>query len=325
MWDYDSVWKKACVFMQRALGEEDRDGEVFPLWASFALEMLCRASLAKVHPTLLADAKEGTDNILHACGFPTKQPKSIQMKLVVERCQKVCPGFTDRESKLCSSMAERRNEDLHSGATPFASIKHTDWLGDFYRVCSILIEHQNQPLEQFLGKDEAEAAKEMMVAIAADRRAEAHRLVEEARTAFQEMSIELRLEAIRTGESLRKNDWKSWGKHQDIACPACEGPARLHGKLVWKSKPKDDDGSLAQDEIYLPTELKCYSCPLSITGHEFLHGIGLGAQFKRTAYLDPVEHFSIDPGEYGWLDEDALEEKKRDWEHEQRHRYDEPD
>ncbi len=57
-WSHDGLWAKAVIYAQRAT-DEDRDGPLFPLWATLALEFVARACLAKVHPALLADPREG--------------------------------------------------------------------------------------------------------------------------------------------------------------------------------------------------------------------------------------------------------------------------
>jgi len=54
LWEYDKLWQKAKVYIQKAF-EEDREGEMFPFWATIALEFVARTTLAKVHPVLLAD------------------------------------------------------------------------------------------------------------------------------------------------------------------------------------------------------------------------------------------------------------------------------
>ncbi len=188
-------------------------------------------------------------------------------------------------------------------------------------MCKILLEHQQKSLNDFFGKEEAEAATEIIVAHAANRKAEAEKLVAEAKAAFTAMDIGKRLEAIRDGEESRKKDCVKWGDYQEVKCPACEGAARMFGKVIRQAAPKDDEGNLVQETIYLPIGLKCYACPLLINGHEYLHGLGLGAQFKRLHFLDPVEHFNVDPSEYGWIDEDELKKARRAWETEGRYDY----
>jgi hypothetical protein len=45
-----------------------------------------------------------------------------------------------------------------------------------------------------------------------------------------------------------------------------------------------------------------------LNGYDLLHALGLGNQFQLHLGLDPVSHFDINPGDYGWMDEDAAKE-----------------
>jgi hypothetical protein len=87
-WSFAALFAKAKLYMERA-DEEDANSPLFPFWASLSLEFLCRAALSAVHPSLLADPREGS-NLLYACGIEVKTaPKSIPAKTVFDRCQSV--------------------------------------------------------------------------------------------------------------------------------------------------------------------------------------------------------------------------------------------
>src|SRR5258708_31250076 len=143
-WSYDSLWQKTREYMQKAL-DEDRDGPLFPFWSTLALELLCRATLAKIHPALLADPQG--DNILYAFGYGTvKNPKSIPSKTLFLRCQAVVTEFTDEDVKFCMSMVERRNAELHSGSSAFDDLPTSFWMARYFRVCKILLSFQSRDL-----------------------------------------------------------------------------------------------------------------------------------------------------------------------------------
>lgn len=104
-WTYEKLWLKAKLYLQKALAE-DREGETFPLWASISLEFICRATLAKIHPVLLADPREG-ENILYVFGYQKKPnyiPISIPTKTVLERLEVVVPNFTNNEKDFCKEI-----------------------------------------------------------------------------------------------------------------------------------------------------------------------------------------------------------------------------
>ena len=93
IWSYDSLWQKTKTYVDRALAQE-RESDEFALWSALTLEFLARATLARVHPALLADPRTGA-NLLHVFGYGTlDSPKSIMAKTVFERCRVIVPEFT---------------------------------------------------------------------------------------------------------------------------------------------------------------------------------------------------------------------------------------
>src|ERR1700730_12973575 len=100
-WSSDTLWNKGKLYLARAF-EQDPKSDLFPFYASLGLEFLARATLASVHPALLADPQDGT-NILSSFGFPaTATPKSIQAKTVFSRLKFVIQDFSDDDLSLCT-------------------------------------------------------------------------------------------------------------------------------------------------------------------------------------------------------------------------------
>mgnify|MGYP003334415439 CR=1 FL=1 len=135
VWNYDLLWAKAVLYMGRAL-EMPRDSELFPFWSSLALEFVARASLAYLSPTLLAEAGDQDGrHLLHALGIEPKVkgyvPKSIQISDVLARCKQIVPAFTEDMETFSRGFFNKRNEELHSGATPFSSLPNHSWLPRF--------------------------------------------------------------------------------------------------------------------------------------------------------------------------------------------------
>src|ERR1700692_464367 len=105
LWTHDLLWSKARAYVEKAL-EAPRDDDLFPFWASLALEFLARSALAYVHPVLLAEAMDSDGrNLLHALGFEPKVknfvPKSIQTSDVLARCEQIVPDFTKDFESFC--------------------------------------------------------------------------------------------------------------------------------------------------------------------------------------------------------------------------------
>src|SRR4051812_47991905 len=109
-WTFEALYGKARLYITRAQNEPI-DSALFAFWTSLALELLCRAALAKIHPALLADPTK-EDNIQYAFGIiPKANPKSVSAKTVFARASVFVDGFTDRMSSHCLILADRRNAE----------------------------------------------------------------------------------------------------------------------------------------------------------------------------------------------------------------------
>lgn len=169
-WSEDLFWNKATLYMARASSEQ-REGPLFAFWSILGLELLARAALAKVHPVLLADPLEGGDTIFYALGYgATKPPKSIPIRTVLARCQRVVPDFTKTEVDLCITWVNRRNEEVHTGAAAFEGWSTGLWLAEFYRICSLLVRFQGKELADLFGDEEGNGAKVMIGGLENEKR-----------------------------------------------------------------------------------------------------------------------------------------------------------
>ena len=68
-----------------------------------------------------------------------KMPNSISVTEVFERLGPILPNFDDRQSGFGVLHVGRRNEELHSGSTPFQDVGNSDWLPLFYESINLLI------------------------------------------------------------------------------------------------------------------------------------------------------------------------------------------
>jgi hypothetical protein len=165
-WSKDSLLAKAQRYVEEMLSHP-RDDWRFSFWSTLALELLARAALAHVNPVLLADSKDW-NNIYHALGFQPKSnkfiPRSIDVTTVLNRLQEVLPDFTKELENFGSLHMHRRNEELHSGDTPFDSISSSGWLPTYYQICKVLLKSMGHDLVMLVGTDEAKLAENMITA-----------------------------------------------------------------------------------------------------------------------------------------------------------------
>jgi hypothetical protein len=285
-WNYNFLWQKAKLYIDRALSE-DREGPLFPFWAALALELLARATLAKVHPVLLAEP----DCILMVFGYDTgdKVAKSVMAKTVFLRCQKVVPDFGETELKTSMSIVERRNEELHSGTLAFEEFPTRVWLSSFYRICKLLLTAQGQSLASFLGKDEADAAEKMIVASEKETLASVQKIVGVKKYEFEKLESTERPRKYSLAETSSR-EFEDPSKRLET-CPACGGDGVITGERVRAGTARLEGDSMYQDIAFLPTKFRCYSCDLELAGHAFLHAAGLGGQYSVTERYDPVQYY----------------------------------
>src|SRR4029077_967560 len=116
----DPLWAKARLYFERAF-EESGDDPLFGLWCSLALELLGRAALASVSPTLLAEPDRDHRFLLHALnrGSEKTQRRSIGTAQVFSLCQTLFVQFTEDDLKAALALVNRRNDELHTGASAF--------------------------------------------------------------------------------------------------------------------------------------------------------------------------------------------------------------
>jgi predicted RNA-binding Zn-ribbon protein involved in translation (DUF1610 family) len=298
LWNSDGLWEKARVAVVRAQDEEYDAGDR-GLWYVLALEYLARASLAKVHPVLLADPQEGK-NILYAFGVPTDRPKSVPAKTVFLRCQSLLAGFTEEDFKLSVALSELRNEELHSAGLPFEAYPLRAWQAEFYRIAQKLCEALGQRLVDLFGTDEAAAAELMLEHRASEVLHEVKEAISASRTAFMALLADdqqSRREMAATSRLLPRNPPTT-----RVDCPACGSSALLRGEGTREMAATFDEetGDVLVRTIAVPVGLECPACGLDLQGHARISAAEIGGEFVVQSRYNPIDYFGIeiDPADY---------------------------
>lgn len=293
VWTYEKLWMKGKNYIDKAL-LQDRESEMFPFFGAIALEFIARATLANVHPVLLAEPKDG-ENILYAFGFQKRShytPISIPTKLVIERCEVIVPNFTETEKAFCKEITIKRNEELHSGDLGFDNFPTNMWLSKYYRTLKILLEFQNKTLSDLLNNTEAEAAEEMIT----ERDADLEKIVRDRislhRKTFISLTTDLQNEKI--VNSTQDKWFGSAVYRKDQICPACGNIGILTGKLISVSEGKINDYEITQNINVLPTRFFCFCCNFELANHQELDSIELGGQYRIEESFRPWEYFEED-------------------------------
>ena len=269
-----------------------RDDWKFAIWSTLSLELLARAALSAISPTLLADAKkQSLDNLLFALDIPPKTanfiPRSIDVSEVFRRLKELVPEYTQELETFCRKHLSFRNEEFHSAATPFVGNKTTAWLPDYYRACEVLLASMNESLDSFLGQDEAKVA-EAMIAAANDESAKLiQRAVGAHKVVWGEKSAEER--------DLLANQSATWATRQTghrVSCPSCNCTAIVSGSAIAAPSRAIADDEIIETQEYLPSRFECLACGLKISGLSQLSATGLGETYTATSTYDANEYYA---------------------------------
>lgn len=294
-WQRDALWAKAVLFMSRAISE-DREDDAFGLWAAMGLELLARATVAKVSPLLLAEPERDQRNVLHHFGFGSGTPKSLATAQVLTLCRTLAPDFTEDEFKAASALINRRNDELHTGEAAFSSFPTQAWLPGFYRCCKILSEFQGESLETLFGAEEAKAAAEILKKIEEGILGKVKGLIAAHAKVFagKDSDEQKRLadDAGKQGLSLAHHG------HHRVKCPSCSSVATVQGDDFGGERVEHGDGVITVRQSVVPMRFACPACELKLAGYTELLAAGVADHFTRRTEYSPEEYYElIDPND----------------------------
>ena len=289
-WSSAGLLNKAQAYAEVMQGFP-RDDWKFAVWSTLSLELLAKAGLSAISPTLLADVKQSWANLLFALNIEPKTsnfiPRSIDVSEVFRRLEELIPEYTPELEAFCRKHLSLRNEELHSAAAPFVGTKVTSWLPDYYRACSVLLASMNDSLDRFFGSDEAKVAQ-AMIAAAEDKSAQS---IKKAVAAHQVVWDD-KSDAEKT---LLVGQSATWATRQDghrVSCPACNCVAILSGSPVAAPVKTITEDEITETQEYLPSRLECLACGLKISGLSQLSAAGVGDTYTATSIYDANEYFA---------------------------------
>jgi hypothetical protein len=288
-WSKDALLVKSQRFFEEMF-QHPRDDWRFAHWSSLALELLARAVLAKVSPVLLAD-QNSWNNVYYALGHKPKAakfvPASIGVGNVFNRLREILPNFTtDMESFGIVHMA-RRNEDLHSGDTPFDSLSATKWLPAFYETCKCLAESLDLDLELLIGAEEAMLAETMISASRDESAKVVSKSVTAHKTVWEGKSV-----PEKTKLASQASVWATRDAGHRVKCPACACDALVYGVPIAEPRKTIDGDDITETQQYLPSRFECVACGLKISNYAQLSACGLGDPYKSTSTYSAAEYYS---------------------------------
>jgi len=287
-WSSEALFNKALLYAEEMERYTANDWQ-FGLWSSLSLELVARAALAYISPTLLANRRDWR-NTYHALGHPAMAqlftPDSITIKEVLSILGELLPDFTKELFNFCITHCARRNAELHSGEEVFAGLGTSAWLPKYYASCGVLLQSMSKGFEDLF--DDPKTAEEMITSLH-DKAAKA---VAQDIEAHKQLWLEKdpdKREALMILAAARAT--RNAGHRTE--CPACSGPAIIRGSRHGVVAKEVIDDVIVQRQTMLPSSFQCLACGLKIIGLSKLSACGLGDAFTATSRLSAAEFFDL--------------------------------
>ncbi len=289
-WDKSSLFEKAKVKIQKGYSSAESDPTDFPLWCSLGLELLGRAALSHVSPTLNADpSRDEGNNILHALGIAGAkgQPRSIGAQAVWKRLSIVCQEFKDNKcAEFCEYFAALRNEELHGDQCPFEQIKTTKWLPRFYQTCDILCRFMDIHKMDLLPPSFSDEADQHIESLALDIKSKVKSDIATCQTFYRKLS-----DSEKKHRELAFQAQRAIRDSHAMKCPACGCTALLRGNEVSRSEPSYDGEMFYATVTFRADSLVCMHCGLNLNGTAMLSEADVEITFQGREHLDLHDFF----------------------------------
>lgn len=270
----DKLVKQGADAAQRAIRHYlDKEYDQFFIQAGVSFELLGKARLAAIHPSLIID--KDFDSLLHACAaakHSKKAPwniKTIAATEVLRRCTQLHPDLTTYAARL-TLLAEYRNSTIHLGEVPEAEI--TQLLRAFLAGSSIITKGLELKPEEIFGDFAEMVSKQLDESLAEVQRTVAGKLAR-AKSDFRLRNAALDSDQLRALVSVIEGGYTNvMEKYRDelVVCPACEhlGIASGEYDVDWEAD-YDDPHSELPSNAYAIVTLKPSSFACNVCGLRF--------------------------------------------------------
>ena len=294
----EPLWLKSRVLIDRALrGRDNRDYFEFYIWAVVALELLGKAALAGIHPSLVADPSHFPS--LLASSWPqasTTTFKSITAKTLYERLRLIVPGFDEPMKREALLMAERRNAEIHSGEAPTQGLDPDVWVPAFWKAANTLLMFQGATLEEWLGREEGTRIRVVLSDAAALGEQSVRARIARHQAAWDAnhpIGSQERVEA--TAQAMARpippRYYHTGDAHEESTCPACQTKAWLFGYEIGEEitgNHLDEDGYVEfVRKEYSAEEFRCPQCGLTLEGVDEIAYTDLPPEFWTEDIREP--------------------------------------
>ncbi len=268
---HEALLAKSKVHAKRSIEAKSQGQEAeCQLWAATSLELLAKAQLAGIHPSLVVEVEKGNLNtLLEACGVLTGTPvKCIGAAEAYARLKHTVANFTTPVFAECKKLADRRNAELHSGEAACAAVPYDAWEGDFWNAADLILASMDMNIREWLGAD-AKAPKDLLKAhrtaekkLAVQRvkhHAQLFRLTPEGKPGKDKFAA-LVAQTLNASANLSVFHYH-YAKHWHQECPSCRTWGFAGGDEEWEELAEDqsaaDHGYQIIERSYSPSEFHC--------------------------------------------------------------------
>lgn len=300
--DPTALWAKSKVFIEKGLlARDNADFATFHMWAALALELLGKSALAHIHPALVADPQQ-FESLLAACGRPnTDKTRSIAAKTVYERLKALSKDFDEKSARFCQLMANRRNEELHSGASPTADLDPRGWVPGYWRIAETISKMASRTIEDWIGEEEAARARRVVAdastVVTAAVEARVARCEADFKRRYPEHSPD-RQQVLslteKTEVPMGHRDLVFWSDHYErVACPACGAKGWIFGNEASSHRrPIEYDENFdnvwqMEDVTYFTEAFLCAACSLALNGRVELDAVNMPQEYEQERLVEP--------------------------------------
>jgi len=305
---HEALLAKSKLHAKRSLEANEAGLDVeCQLWAATALELLAKAQLARIHPSLIIEA-DNPNSLLEASGISTGTViRTISASAAYARLKHTVPQFSTPVHDECKKLAERRNAEFHSGGAACAAMPKEAWEGDYWNAAALILSSMDLDLKEWLGAD-SEAPKSLL---------KEHRQAEK-KAAVQRVKHHAALFKSTSKGKLGKAKFETFVKEtskvdpeQYISlfhylyvkywrhkCPSCGAFGIAAGDEEWEEPAEDqsnaDYGYRIVERGYSPSEFHCPTCELSLVGDTAVYAAGI-----TDSYIEELEEEIKYEPEYG--------------------------
>ena len=283
--DKEALIGKSKAYMRRAIRCKNEDDlDQYQLWASLALELLGKATLAGIHPSLIVDPNH-YQSLFAASGINISSDiKTIGANTLFKRLGHLSPSFDENVKKFCDTISQRRNAELHSGEVPFQSMKLDTWERQYWHAARLILEMSESSLDEWLGADQAQAPKEI---VEQAREATSHAVqirLQYAANDFEKQKKSIREEALALAEIKSAYNYQglfslSGDLEWESICPVCSGKAFMSGMQYGEEIVETDlhEGALWEivEKEFVAEEFHCPVCKLYLRSQAEIEAAGL--------------------------------------------------